>query len=314
MYLSKNTTNLLKFLCAILIMLHHYAQYVCANDLSDNIIYHILSSQCGFIGVIVFFYLSGYGLMESENKKHLDLVQFIKRRLLKIYLPVVVVSVLWLPLYYDMNDVVLDFQKIGTYRDIATDIFLGMGQDNILWFVKILIFLYITFYILTTIKAKTYLSIITSFTLTIGICWFAIEAFGWYAVISIPAFWIGVITSMYNNKAIKKSNIYIYILTFFIIESAILFNVSRSLLIHSTINYAILVCMIIFFSKIKCDIPNTKIIGILGIISYDIYLVHGKVLMYMTQACQTVVLHEFIMISLLLSVSLYIIRTKLLNI
>jgi len=94
--LTKNTSNFLKVTAALMVMLHHYSQYVCANGLSDSIIYKALSSQGGYLGVAIFFFLSGYGLMESESKSHLNLTEFIKRRILKVYLPVLLVSGIWL--------------------------------------------------------------------------------------------------------------------------------------------------------------------------------------------------------------------------
>lgn len=95
-YLNKNMTNCLKVLSAVMIMLHHYSQYVCANGLSDSICYKVLSSQGGFLGVAIFFFLSGYGLMESESNGHLKVLTFFKRRLLKIYLPVLAISFIWM--------------------------------------------------------------------------------------------------------------------------------------------------------------------------------------------------------------------------
>ena len=48
------------------------------------------------MGVAIFFFLSGYGLMESEQKSHLSLAAFFKRRFLNVYLPVLLVTALWL--------------------------------------------------------------------------------------------------------------------------------------------------------------------------------------------------------------------------
>lgn len=77
-------------------MLHHYAQYICVNGFSDSLFYKALSAQGGFIGVAIFFFLSGYGLMESESKSHLNALAFLKRRILKIYLPVILVTFIWM--------------------------------------------------------------------------------------------------------------------------------------------------------------------------------------------------------------------------
>lgn len=94
--LTKDTSNAVKVLAALMVMFHHYSQYIMANGLSDSIFYQLLSTQGGYLGVAIFFFLSGYGLMESEQKIHLSLAAFFKRRFLNVYLPVLLVTALWL--------------------------------------------------------------------------------------------------------------------------------------------------------------------------------------------------------------------------
>lgn len=95
-YLSKSVSNAIKIMAAVLVMLSHYSQYICANNLSDSLIFSIISSLGGYLGVALFFFLSGYGLMESEKNSHLNAIKFLKKRLLKVYLPVISVTLLWL--------------------------------------------------------------------------------------------------------------------------------------------------------------------------------------------------------------------------
>ena len=94
--LNKDTSDAIKVVAALMVMFHHYSQYICINQLSDSIFYKAMSAQAGFIGVAVFFFLSGYGLMESELKSHLTLKTFIKKRFLKVYLPVLLVTAIWM--------------------------------------------------------------------------------------------------------------------------------------------------------------------------------------------------------------------------
>ena len=61
MVIDKNLSTWIKLGAAIIVALHHYSQYVCANGLSSNIFYTIMSSQGGYLAVAVFFFLSGYG-------------------------------------------------------------------------------------------------------------------------------------------------------------------------------------------------------------------------------------------------------------
>lgn len=83
-----------------MIVAHHYSQYALTNDIASGTIWKILSAQGGFLGVAIFFFLSGYGLMESDKKNHLSVRGFFKKRFLKIYGPVFLVTAVWLPVYY----------------------------------------------------------------------------------------------------------------------------------------------------------------------------------------------------------------------
>lgn len=92
--LDRNLTDLIKFLACLMIALHHYSQGMVVAG-THNPIYQLSSTQGGLLGVAIFFFLSGYGLMKSDMKHHLSVVTFFKKRLMKTYLPAVVVSLLW---------------------------------------------------------------------------------------------------------------------------------------------------------------------------------------------------------------------------
>ncbi len=95
LHLDKATADVIKFLAAIVVVLHHYSQYVEINHISGWIGYKLLSSQGGYVGVAVFFFLSGFGLMESEKRSHLSAKRFFQRRFMKVYLPVLAVTFIW---------------------------------------------------------------------------------------------------------------------------------------------------------------------------------------------------------------------------
>lgn len=133
-----------------MVMLHHYSQHICAMGMSDSIFYKGMSAQAGFIGVAVFFFLSGYGLMESEQKTHLKLSLFFKRRFLKIYLPVIAVTCLWTliaPFVLSKSPFSGFSINIGSNRELVIGNVLYNFGDSVLWFVRVLICLYAMFYI-----------------------------------------------------------------------------------------------------------------------------------------------------------------------
>lgn len=71
-------TAVLKFICCIIIVLHHYSQYIVSEIGNPNVITNILSSQGGYLAVSLFFFLSGYGLTVSFNKKSLTFFEYLK--------------------------------------------------------------------------------------------------------------------------------------------------------------------------------------------------------------------------------------------
>lgn len=77
-YLDRNVTDALKFIACLMVAMSHYSGYVLANDLSSNIIYKVIAATGGYLGVAIFFFLSGFGLMMSDMKHHLSPQEFIK--------------------------------------------------------------------------------------------------------------------------------------------------------------------------------------------------------------------------------------------
>lgn len=105
---DRGVSNCLKFLSAIMIALHHYSQFMVHNaDYQyinrGQLFFQLFSSQGGYIGVAIFFFLSGYGLMESELRAHMSFGQFLNKRLKRVIFPLIVLALIWYPLYYGLN-------------------------------------------------------------------------------------------------------------------------------------------------------------------------------------------------------------------
>lgn len=94
--IDKGVTNWIKVIAALMVLVHHYSQYAIRDFDDCGLLTQLFAKYAGSIGVALFFFFSGYGLMESELKKHLNFRQFFKRRFLKIYLPVMLVTILWI--------------------------------------------------------------------------------------------------------------------------------------------------------------------------------------------------------------------------
>lgn len=97
--IDKGLSDWIKIGAALMVALCHFSGYALSTNGSNALLYKVLSYAGGYLGVAIFFFLSGYGLMESELKSHLGIRQFIQRRFLKIYLPVILVTLLWIGVY-----------------------------------------------------------------------------------------------------------------------------------------------------------------------------------------------------------------------
>ena len=90
--ISKSLSDMLKFVSCLLVAFSHYYTYVVIEKQVGGVIYKAIESLGGYLGVSVFFFLSGYGLMESEQKHHLGIWAFCQRRLSKVYFPALLVT------------------------------------------------------------------------------------------------------------------------------------------------------------------------------------------------------------------------------
>lgn len=197
-YFNKEWCDWMKLIAAVLVALSHYSTVIVINNhWSDDPILRFMC-QGGYIGVAIFFYLSGYGLMESESKRHLSLLEFVKRRLSKVYMPMLMVSLMWIPIYYLFVNKSMDTVSVlQVIYDILWD-----GKDAVLWFIKILFFMYGVFYFSSYFSHKhkdvlSHVTLISGLGLTMLI---SNHVFGDFSIMSIPLFGIGVYTSKYKEK------------------------------------------------------------------------------------------------------------------
>ncbi len=259
---------------AIMIALHHYSQYVWTNHLSDNIIYHILCSQAGFIAVAIFFFLSGYGLMESEKKRHLAFGAFIKKRLLKVYVPVVLATALWLP----VSTCLLGSDICHDIRYVLWDF-----NDSAMWFIEAILLMYVVFgiFIQLPYKKRPVLPMICLTVMTIvsiAICLAFIQ--GTFSILALPMFSIGVTASLCNDSARNMWKVYSSVIGWG--AAIILFTGiwESQYAKYALLDYVFIFIFMLVFTTWRIDI-RSKLAPMAGIVSFDLYLVHNKVLTVM---------------------------------
>ena len=197
--LNKTWCDWAKFIAAILVAVSHYSTVVCINYHWSNSDFLRLWCQGGNLGVALFFFLSGYGLMESEKMRHLVFGEFVRRRFAKVYLPALMVSVIWV-----FTCIIFKTHyNTSSLWEILYDLLWGFN-DSVLWFVKILFALYGLFFLFSVYRnaGKYFLSIVVLLFGTVITQYMAFE-FG-FPYINVPLFTIGVIASLFKEKQLFK--------------------------------------------------------------------------------------------------------------
>lgn len=181
--------------------------------------------------------------------------------------------------------------------------------DEVLWFVKVLIGLYALFYIYCIIRRyNRFLSTVFLIIATAGSSASVAFLMRDFQAISVPFFFLGIILSLDKEK--KGVQISIVLLSLIAIIEFATLN-SLSLAVHNVIDVVAIAVLIIVCSIKYIEI---RIPSFIAALSFDIYLVHNKVLMAMKANTEIVELLPFIALTIITTLGFYLLRTKMLAI
>lgn len=270
----------LKAVGCLIIVTHHYTLH--QGDVHNNVFNEFSTLACGYIAVALFFFLSGYGVMESEKRNRLPILTFLRRRLSRVYIPFVITNILFI-----ITLLYLGYYPISI-RKVLAHIFGIELIDNVTWFVPVTLLLYFFVLLLSKVqnrqlKAVFMVALCTGY-ITSGIFLFDIP---FYAYVSTPAFPLGYIASLYSHEICRRlKGIIRWILLFF---SAITFvTLSWAMMGHLSLYGHLLHAAIALNNIALLGIIVTVFAGRhyawfhckwLGDISYEVYLCHAKVFM-----------------------------------
>lgn len=133
-YLSRDVTGCVKGISIFIVILHHLSQRIAGPGLFFGFI------RYGYLSVSIFFFLSGYSLMVSflRNPAYLD--NFLRKRLSRVYIPVLVINMITLALYHLVYG--YNWGMTGIIKNI-----IGIELiDPILWFVNAILIFYLVFF------------------------------------------------------------------------------------------------------------------------------------------------------------------------
>ena len=155
-HLSIDFCNLIKFFCCIMIYLGH----------SYCIKYQNIVGDFGYIGCIIFFFLSGYGIVKSQMKNKLNFIHFFRKRLIKILLPLYFVNLIVLlyansrvselsVLGFHFSEPFLSLEKATLVESLLCVLDIHR-MDPVTWFLQELIVGYLIIWAVMKLKAENH--------------------------------------------------------------------------------------------------------------------------------------------------------------
>ena len=261
-YLSKEETNALRGVAALMVVAAHYVQRI--NQLSLPVTIPLIE-KLGRYGVAVFFLCSAYGLMESTlRSENVDGKIFWRKRLRSVFVPYWLLQALSL-LVLPMERKILAWEVLIEFTGIKH------------WYIFVCFFLYLLFYLSAKYQKK---HILICCLVGISILNLLLMAVGrvpdyWYS--SNYAFLVGLIVSKYKETILEhicwKSLACAIVL--FLISSVLYAKFSHIWVVYfifknlSAIFWAVVVVLAIWYVPLKHMWLQT-----LGNSSIFLYVIH----------------------------------------
>ena len=278
-YLSNKSTKSLKGLLALLIIFHHISQKITTGENFSNFEY------MGRYIVALFFFLSGYGLYFQYSNNATYMENFLKKRLVRIFIPFFVFIVIYVIYRATLGEVVnVDF-FLSFWKDHSNIIYNG-------WFINSIIVLYVIFYVSFVNKDSKISEYKLVFLTLVYIFWKAYQDHGDWEYVSIMAFLLGVFwmkNRVFIDKFIEK-NYFIFLVTFSILmyifhhyeDIMKSIGITNKYVYYGIVGNLCTMIFVVYFLLLtnKLNFSN-KYLDFLGDISFEIYMIHGLVMHYL---------------------------------
>ena len=278
-YLSNKSTKSLKGLLALLIIFHHISQKITTGENFSNFEY------MGRYIVALFFFLSGYGLYFQYSNNATYMENFLKKRLVRIFIPFFIFIVIYVIYRATLGEVVnVDF-FLSFWKDHSNIIYNG-------WFINSIIVLYVIFYVSFMNKDSKISEYKLVFLTLVYIFWKAYQDHGDWEYVSIMAFLLGVFW-MKNRVSIDKlleKNYFIFLVSFSILMYVFHYyedimkniGITNKYVYYGIVGNLCTMVFVVYFLLLtnKLNFSN-KYLDFLGDISFEIYMIHGLVMHYL---------------------------------
>lgn len=274
-HFSKDATLPLRGLLALFIVLHHISLRL-TYMISEASLFDLSEFRSwGDLIVSVFFFMSGYGIIKSYQKKGKSYLDgFLTGRLFRIIVPYIICCILYIPFN---NISISSIICLETWK--ADCPFLPSS-----WFVFAIFIEYLFFYFMAKIFSEVKNTIISSYFLSLVLVFALIcldfRSWWWKDLI---CFNFGMSISFHEEflrrlLLNKKMLLVLGGLLLFVLNLPELINISSNFLLPIRV-----LLLPIFVWQLVCYTKYTRnsILKWLGNISYEIYLVHTAILIYL---------------------------------
>lgn len=261
--ISLDTALCVKGLAAYFIVLHHFAQ----KSPPYNPLF--LFRPVGFLLVSIFFFLSGYGVTKSRVA---TLTQFVKKRFLRTFLPFIIanaVGAYFVASYLGEN---LDGQ--WGVRLLLLD------YDSTQWFVYAILAFYIFHFVSFSLFSESFAPIFCGALLVVYAAFCELILKNSVYSNSCMAFFLGVMVAVNEARLVsvlsKSAKVSLVFVLLFLL-SFVAFK-TTGFVLFAYLTSCLFCCVFVLFS-INYRL-RSSLLSFLGGISYEIYVVHMKVLFF----------------------------------
>jgi peptidoglycan/LPS O-acetylase OafA/YrhL len=279
---NKTSTDWIRGIAIVFVMYSHYFP-----KLGLSYLYSLI----GDFGVALFFFMSGYGLMSSKLKKNNYHKGFLRNKLLRIYMPFVITFIMTL--------ITLVIFNIEIKSNPIKDFLLLSLPNNLNWYLKVQIIMYIAFFILLLIfKNKHKPFCITLFIMAVIFMLighhYNLDSFWYQNTLCFP---FGIFVAMYKEKIYKlitkKYIVTLLLSAFFLVGSFGVYYMRGSF--SFAYNLFAVILTFVILTKVS---GNSKALVFLGQHSLELYLSHLIILQLFNLIDGTNILYFFPYIAL----------------
>lgn len=269
---DKKTSSSLFGISTILILYHHIAQYI--GNTSENVMFFFGSSIIGNLGVGIFFFISGFGLLYNHKNNPKYLKSIVTKKIPAIYFVYVLTNAIYL----------IYFACLGTkftFVQVLTNLFGIVCLNNFkvinvnAWFIPTILVFYVAFVLIYYIGNKIKLNneLCSIFMVIFMVTFYILNEVLPYRTLfrrSIFCFLIGIVYALYYevlNKFIRKH----YLWCLFVVITIFALNQFFFTIIDKSQTQSVcMVCFIILLLQ-KVNFGNI-ILSTIKRIGIEIYL------------------------------------------